>query len=137
PMYRGRERQSEIRDHLVPTAGSVVDVVAPIVRSGFGESDDWRHYVHNTARGWDEMVADLALYLETAVRGARHFSLRSGLGATMLQSAAGVRITYVVPGGFAARAGMQAGDVVLRLNGASVVHLTDVVFLGREHDPGE
>jgi len=108
-----------------------------IVRSGFGESDDWRHYVHNTARGWDEMVADLALYLETAVRGARHFSLRSGLGATMLQSAAGVRITYVVPGGFAARAGIQAGDVLLRLNGASVVHLTDVAFLGREHDPGE
>jgi uncharacterized protein YndB with AHSA1/START domain len=91
-----------------------------IVRSGFGESEGWRHYAHNTARGWDEMIADLALYLETAVRGARHFSFRSGLGATMLQSAAGVRITSVVPGGFAARAGMQAGDLLLRLNGASV-----------------
>lgn len=108
-----------------------------IVRSGFGESEDWRHYAHNTARGWDEMIADLALYLETAVRGARHFSFRSGLGATMLQSAAGVRITSVVPGGFAARAGMQAGDLLLRLNGASVVHLTDVAFIGRERDPGE
>ena len=108
-----------------------------ILRSGFGESEEWRHYAHNTARGWDEMIADLALYLETAVRGARHFSLRSGLGATMLQAAAGVRITSVIPGGFAARAGMQAGDVLLRLNGASVVHLTDVAFIGREHDAGE
>ena len=108
-----------------------------IVRRGFGESDAWRHYAHNTARGWDEMIADLALYLETAVRGARHFSFRSGLGATMLQSAAGVRITSVIPGGFAARAGMQAGDVLLRLNGASVVHLADVAFIGREREPGE
>ena len=108
-----------------------------IVRDGFGESEDWRHYAQHTARGWDEMIADLALYVETTVRGARHFSFRSGLGATMLESAAGVRITHVLPGGFAARAGMQAGDVLLRLNGASVVHLTDVAFIGRERAPGE
>jgi len=108
-----------------------------IVRSGFGDSEDWLHYAANTARGWDEMIADLVLYLETGVHGSRHFSFRSGLAATMLQSAAGVRITHVVPGGFAAEAGMQSGDVLLRLNGASVVNLTDVAFAGREHAPGE
>ena len=108
-----------------------------IVRSGFGDSEDWRHYAQNTARGWDEMIADLVLYLETAVRAGRHFSFRSGLGATMLESGAGVRITHVMAGGFAAEAGMEAGDVLLRLNGASVVHLTDVAFVGREHGPGE
>ncbi len=108
-----------------------------IVRSGFGESEDWRHYASNTARGWDEMIADLILYLETGVRGSRHFSFRSGLGATMLEAGPGVRITHVAPGGFAAAAGMQGGDLLLRLNGASVVHLTDVAFAGREHAPGE
>ena len=108
-----------------------------IVRSGFGDSEDWLHYAANTARGWDEIIADLILYLETGVRGARHFSFRAGLGATMLQSPGGVRITHVVPGGFAAEAGMQSGDVLLRLNGASVVHLTDVAFAGRERAPGE
>jgi uncharacterized protein YndB with AHSA1/START domain len=108
-----------------------------IVRSGFGDSEAWRHYVQHTARGWDELIADLILYLETGVRGGRHFSFSSGLGATMLESGAGVRITHVVPDGFAAAAGMRAGDLLLRLNGASVVHLTDVAFLGREHAPGE
>lgn len=108
-----------------------------IVRNGFGDSEEWRHYAANTARGWDEHVADLILYLETGVSGGRHWAFRSGLGATMLQSGAGVRITHVVPGGFAAEAGMQAGDLLLRLNGASVVQLADLAFAGREHAPGE
>lgn len=108
-----------------------------IVRSGFGDSEAWLHYAENTTRGWDEMIADLILYLETGVRGERHFSFRSGLGATMLDSGPGVRITHVVPGGFAAEAGMQAGDLLLRLNGASVLHLSDVGFVAREHAPGE
>ncbi len=108
-----------------------------IVRSGFGDSEDWRHYASNTARGWDEMIADLVLYLETGVRGSRHFPLGSGLGATLLESSAGVGITHVVPGGFAAEAGMQAGDLLLRLNGAGVVSLSDLAFAGREHAPGE
>lgn len=108
-----------------------------IVRSGFGDSEDWLHYASNTARGWDEMIADLVLYLENGVRGGRHFSFRSGLGATMLQSGAGVRITHTVPEGFAANAGMRAGDVLLRLNGAPIVHLADVSVLTREHGPGE
>ncbi len=108
-----------------------------IVRSGFGDSEDWRHYAGNTARGWDEMIADLILYLETGVRGSRHFPLRSGLGATLLESGPGVRVTHVVPGGFAAKAGMQAGDLLLRLNGAGMVHLSDVAVVGREHAPGD
>jgi len=36
-----------------------------IVRSGFGDSEDWRHDAANTARGWDEHVADLILHLQT------------------------------------------------------------------------
>ncbi|MEX0800058.1 MAG: PDZ domain-containing protein [Dehalococcoidia bacterium] len=108
-----------------------------MVRSGFGDSEDWLHFAENTERGGGEAIADLILYLETGVRASRHFPFRSGLGATMLQSGAGVRVTHVVPGGFAAEAGMQAGDLLLRLNGASVVHASDIAFLGREHDPGE
>jgi predicted metalloprotease with PDZ domain len=108
-----------------------------IVRSGFGDSEDWRHFAENTERGGDEAIADLILYLETGVRASRHFPFRSGLGATMLQSGGGVRITHVVPGGFAAGAGMQSGDLLLRLNGVPVVRTSDVAFFGREHAPGE
>jgi hypothetical protein len=107
-----------------------------LTRDGFGQTEDWCHYGANTARGWDEHVADLILYLETGVSGGRHWAFRSGLAATMLQSGSGVRITHVVPGGFAEHAGLRTGDVLVRLNGASVVHLTDIAFAGREHPPG-
>jgi hypothetical protein len=108
-----------------------------IVRSGFGDSEAWRHFAENTEQGGDEVIADLILYLETGVRASRHFPFRSGLGATMLESGPGVRITYVVPGGFAAEAGMQSDDLLMRLNSVPVVRLSDVAFFGREHAPGE
>jgi uncharacterized protein YndB with AHSA1/START domain len=108
-----------------------------IVRSGFGDSEAWRHYAGNTARGWDEMIHDLILYLETGVRGSRHLPFRCSLGATILECGRGVRITHVVPGSFAAKAGIQAGDLLLRLNGAAVLDRSDVCFIEREHRAGE
>ncbi len=107
-----------------------------IVRSGFGDSEDWLHFAENTQRGGDEMIADLILYLETGVRAVRHFQFLSGIGATTLESGPGVRITHVVPGGFAAEAGMRSGDLLLRLNGAPVLGMSDVAFACREHAPG-
>lgn len=107
-----------------------------LVRSGFGKTEDWVHYAESTSHGWDELLADLALYLETGVRGARHFPFRSGIGATTLGSAAGLRITHVVPGGFADGAGLRAGDVLIRLGGATILDITDVKVLVREHAPG-
>jgi len=107
-----------------------------LVRGGFGETEDWVHYAASTSRGWDEMLADLALYLETGVHGARHFPFRSGIGATTLGSAAGLRITHVVPGGFADGAGLRAGDLLIRLGGATILDISDVAVLVREHAPG-
>jgi len=107
-----------------------------VVRSGFGDSEDWIHYAESTSHGWDEMIADLVLYLETGVRGTRHFPFRSGIAATTLPSAAGLKITHVVPGGFACNAGMQPGDVLIRLNRASVVDSMAVGVITREHAPG-
>ncbi|MEX2207684.1 MAG: hypothetical protein WEF50_15770 [Myxococcota bacterium] len=107
-----------------------------VVRSGFGETEDWVHYAANTAHGWNELLADLALYLETGVRGARHFPFRSGIAATTLGSAAGLRITHVVPGGFADGAALRAGDLLIRLAGVTILELRDVAVLVREHAPG-
>lgn len=108
-----------------------------IVRSGFGDSEAWRHYAESTAGGWDEMIADLVLYLERGVRASRHFSFRAGLGATTHQTAAGVQITHVVPDSFAELAGMQPGDLLLWLNMAPVVRTSDIAVIVREHAPGE
>jgi uncharacterized protein YndB with AHSA1/START domain len=108
-----------------------------IVRSGFGDTEDWRHYAESTNGGWDEMIADLILYMETGVRASRHLSFRSGIAATTTLTGAGVRITHVVPGGFAEGAGMQAGDLLLRLNGVPMLRTPDIAVLAREHNPGE
>jgi len=108
-----------------------------IVRSGFGDSEDWLHFAENTQVGGDELIADLILYLETGVRASRHFTFRSGLGATTLPAGAGVRVTHVVPGGFADGAGMRAGDLVIGLNGAPVFRMPDVAVVLREHAPGD
>jgi uncharacterized protein YndB with AHSA1/START domain len=108
-----------------------------IVRSGFGDSEDWQHFAESTNRGWDEMIADLIVYLETGVPGARHFSFRAGIGATTQESPAGLRVTYVVPGGFAHLAGMQSGDLILWLNGGPVFSQREVAFCVREHAPGD
>ncbi len=108
-----------------------------IVRSGFGDSEAWRHYAESTNGGWDELIADLVLYLETGVRGLRHISFRSGLGATTRQTSAGVLVTYVVPGGFAEHASIRRGDLLLWLNGAPVFRVSDLAALIREHTPGD
>lgn len=108
-----------------------------LTRSGFGDSEAWRHFAESTNAGWDEMIADLVLYLERGVRASRHFSFRSGIAATTRQAGAGLEVTHVVPGGFAEAAGMRPGDLLLFLNGAPVFGIREVAFLARERAPGD
>src|SRR5690606_4780221 len=48
----------------------------------------------------------------------------------------GVRLLSVVEGGPAHRAGLRAGDVVLRLEGRRLESAVDLIALVRKHDPG-
>jgi hypothetical protein len=107
-----------------------------IVRSGFGESEAWQHFAESTNHGWDEMICDLVLYLETGVAGARHLSFRSGIAATTTETGAGLEITHVVPGGFAGEAGMRAGDTLISMNTVAIFGISEVAVIVREHAPG-
>ncbi len=112
-----------------------------ITRSGFGDGDQWQLFAQSTGLGWDESIADLIAYVETGVAAGRHYDSQSkapkgSLGAQMRDTGAGVRIAYVVPGGFAEEAGMLAGDLILRLAGASVFRRSDVWCLERALKPG-
>jgi S1-C subfamily serine protease len=86
-----------------------------------------------------ETLADLVLYLEHGVRFARHRDVmaRSSLGATLSEVPGAVRVVDVVVGELADEAGVQSGDFLLQLGGASVFDLTDVAFFLREHGEGE
>jgi uncharacterized protein YndB with AHSA1/START domain len=112
-----------------------------VTRSGFGDSEAWQLFVQSTGLGTDESIADLIAYMETGVPAGRHYSSQSkapkgSLGAQMRDTAAGVRIAYVVPGGFAEEAGMRAGDLLYRLADASVFRRSDVWCIERVLKPG-
>ena len=112
-----------------------------VTRSGFGDSEAWQMMRQSTSLGWDESIADLVAYLETGVAGERHFSSQSrrpkgSVGAQMFETGAGVRIVYMVPGGFAEQTGMQRGDLLLRLGDVSIVRRSDVWAAERAYGPG-
>jgi uncharacterized protein YndB with AHSA1/START domain len=108
-----------------------------ITRSGFGDSEAWTLFGQSTTLGWEESLADLVCYLETGVRALRHHGgTKASLGASMLETEAGVRIAQVAPGGFAAEAGLRPGDLLVRLGGTAIVRRSDVWALERAHGPG-
>jgi uncharacterized protein YndB with AHSA1/START domain len=111
-----------------------------VTRSGFGDSNDWQLVAQSTSLGWDESIADLIAYVETGVAAGRHYESQSpapkgSVGAQMRDTGAGVRIASVVPGGFADEAGLQAGDLLIRLAGASVFRRSDVWCVERVLKP--
>lgn len=108
-----------------------------ITRSGFGEGLEWELFAQSTGQGWDDSLVDLVAYLETGVNVSRHFSGRSSIGASMLERGRGVQVAEVIPGGYAAEAGLREGDLLISIGGAGVYRRSDVWFLQREHGPGE
>jgi hypothetical protein len=100
-----------------------------IVQSGFGAHFDIA--VKVLGLGWDFIWRDLALYLETGVFGHRHMNAWSGLGADVEQTASGLRVLRVAPDTLAARVGLQRGDRLLTLAGATLVELRDMITAAR------
>jgi uncharacterized protein YndB with AHSA1/START domain len=87
-------------------------------------------------RGWDESIADLILLLDSGVGFSRHMTPGSTIGATTKTTPAGVEIVDVVEGQFAAEAGLQAGDLLVKLGAAPIFDRSDVALLTREHPAG-
>lgn len=105
-----------------------------ITNSGFGETED----LSGVMRGQAETIADLILYLETGVGFPRHHQgVRSWIGFAGREVPAGLEVTSVQPGTFAERVGLQGGDLLVELGGASVFSFAEVQFFTKEHVPGE
>jgi uncharacterized protein YndB with AHSA1/START domain len=106
-------------------------------QSGFGGPT--RFGSEEVNRGMDETLADLVLYLEHGIHFARHRDVhaRAGVGALFHRVPGGLAVTEVAPGSFASDVGMQPGDIVLMLGGASVFDHPDVFFFQRDHDAGD
>ncbi len=105
-----------------------------ITNSGFGETED----LSGVTRGQSETIADLILYMETGVAFPRHHhGERSWIGFSGREAPAGLEVVLVQPGTFADHLGLQAGDLLVELGGASVFGFAEVQFFTKEHEAGE
>jgi uncharacterized protein YndB with AHSA1/START domain len=90
-----------------------------VVQSGF---PTWvKKALEDFTLGWDEIVADLAVFLEHGVRARRHTAPWASCGLTTRTTAGGLEVVAVAPGTFGERAGMQAGDLLLKLRGGPML----------------
>jgi uncharacterized protein YndB with AHSA1/START domain len=108
-----------------------------VTQSGFGEGVDWQAQIDSVGLGWVQTLAALDLYLRTGVRLDRFFTFRSDLGFHADDVLAGPLVRTVSDGSFAARAGVEPGDIVVRLGDAPVFGRSDLWLFTREHDAGE
>jgi uncharacterized protein YndB with AHSA1/START domain len=87
--------------------------------------------------GWSQIVADLILYLERGVSARRHVSPWAHPGCGVREVPTGLEVTAVLPGGFAAQAGLLPGDRLLYLGGAPVFSQLELQALLRVFRRGD
>lgn len=107
-----------------------------LTRAGFGEGDGWIAMNEGRFLGWAQAMNDFGLYLETGVVMGRMHEMRSGIGMFVTDASGSLRVLGVAPGGFAATAGLEAGDIVIRMAGAPVFGQSDLWHLQRLLAPG-
>lgn len=105
-----------------------------VVQSGFG---DWFDAMRSVLTiGWGHIVADLALYFEHGVTGRRHLLAWADPGAGLIESEAGLVVDGVQLGGWAARHGLETGDVIVAVGNAPIVRRADLETALRVLPPG-
>ena len=105
-----------------------------VVQSGFGALFD--QMLNAVSIGWSHIVADLALFLQSGVRGGRHLAPWASLGCTVREVQPGLEVDHVF-GGLAAEAGLEPGDVLLAVGNAPVVFERELQTLMRVFGVGD
>ena len=110
-----------------------------ITRAGFGGSaETWEVFGQSNTLGWEEAITDLMAYVHTGVRAPRHApDLRASIAAWPIRRDWGVELAEVKPGGFCDKAGLQAGDLLLKLDRAGVYQIADIWTFTRARSAGD
>jgi len=100
-----------------------------IVQSGFGAGfDAQRAWL---AAGWSAIVADFVAFFERGIALGRHVTMWWSIGCDVAETPEGLVVGDVYPEGFAARAGLERGDLILQLAGTPVLDVRDLSVLIR------
>ncbi len=108
-----------------------------VTHSGFGEGDDAAFAVESVSLGWTQALADLVVYLERGVPAGRFVRRMLHAGLQVTESTAGLEVRAIEPGGFAERAGLQPGDLLLALGGVPIYTRPELWVVLRGHAPGD
>jgi uncharacterized protein YndB with AHSA1/START domain len=105
---------------------------------GFGDPVRWEVFGTSFRRGWDEAICDLVVYVRTGVKMARHIDdRRASIAAWPLRRVWGIELAEVFPGGFADQAGMKQGDILLKLDRATIYDVADIWTFTRARPAGD
>ena len=103
-----------------------------VTRSGFGEGRDADIFNESNALGWEHGFMDLVAYLETGQLVKRHYEAcnPASTGIVYKQTDAGVVVERVAPDTFGDEAGLEPGDLLVRISGAAVFTRSDMWLIG-------
>jgi hypothetical protein len=109
-----------------------------VAHLGFGDAERWHIFGTSFARGWDEAIGDLILYVRTGINLPRHIDdRRASIAAWPCRREWGIEIAEVFPGGFSDQAGIRPGDVLVKLDRAGIYELADIWTFTRVCKAGE
>jgi uncharacterized protein YndB with AHSA1/START domain len=108
-----------------------------ITHAGFGTGEAWGDHLAAHGLGWSQSIADLVLYLERGIVADRFFTTwRTSLGVAVAEIPGGLEVVGVQPSGYADNAGIEAGDVLLRIGGVPVYTRADLWSVQFAHETG-
>jgi hypothetical protein len=132
------ERQLRCRKTAEPCRGTEIVVTLEdagsgtritIVQTGFG--DGFAAQRPWLAAGWYAILADLVVFFERGLSPGRHLTWWWSIGCDVTETDEGLVVAAVHDDGFAARAGLERGDLLLQLAGTPVVDVRDLSVLVR------
>jgi len=137
-------QQLHVRKVTEPCAGTEIVITleheesgtkVTVVQSGFGAM--WTFAADALEVGWRHILADLALYLERGLHGARHMRRWGNFGCVFDNTEFGLQVVSTMGDSLAHRVGLAPGDIVIAVAGAPVVTRAELESIMRVLPAGE
>lgn len=122
-------------------AETVTGARVTLTRSGDGDGEMFDVRQASKLVAWVEAMHDLSVYLDTGIDLRRLHAPHpehpiSATGAQLREEPGGLRVTAIQAESFSAGAGLEPGDLIVRMAGVPVFDRTDLWLLTRLIAPG-